>query len=205
MYKGYSDKITNNKGVPYIEYMREKIQKHTHPQNHKLSRLFHKKGSRQVSRIRGNSAQLVLDILHDYEETPSLRIKTNDFIISLIAEHNEYARLEEIYTIAKIKKAIRNVTDRKWAQEKIKALEIEYAWYRERMNQRLIYILNLDSDDITPNSTKIDSAPELESPHTDIQLSEQYTGWIVLLHELIRKKRQGFSMTICKMIPHTQK
>lgn len=160
--------------------MKEKIQKHTHHQNHKLSRLFPKKGTRQVSRIKGNKAQLVLDILLDHEETPSLGINTNDFIISLIAEHIEYARLEEIYTITKIKQAIRNVTDNKWAQEKVKALEIEYAWFFYEINQRLLSLL--DNDPNTSEATRVSiptvTAQEIENPQTYTQLSEQYCGWM---------------------------
>ncbi len=166
------------RGIPYINNMRERIRKHTHPQDHQLSSLFQKKKRRQVSRLKGNKAQQVYDILFDEEKVSLSSISIRKLVTSLIEEHIKYARLEEEYTRTKIKNAIRNVGDRKWAQEKIKALEIENARYHYRMRQGLILILNLNSDDVSLNPTTIDLADTLENPHTYIQLSEQYTGWM---------------------------
>lgn len=89
----YSVTIKNDSEIPIITRMKERLKSNTHPQNRTLSRLFQKKWTRNISRLKGNKAQLVLDILLDHEVTPSLGMNTNDFIISLIAEHIEYARL----------------------------------------------------------------------------------------------------------------
>ncbi|MDQ5968597.1 MAG: hypothetical protein QG561_248 [Patescibacteria group bacterium] len=163
----YSVTIKNDSEIPIITRMKERLKPNTHPQNHKLSRLFQKKGTRQVSRIEGNKAQLVLDILSnefDEKNTPLIDINTKELVASLIVEHIEYARLEEQYTLTKIQNAVRNVTKRIHAQEKQKNLEIDSLWSYHKVLQRLLSLLDSIShiSDARLVSTTLDSDNELE-------------------------------------------
>ena len=176
----YSVTIKNDSEIPIITRMKERLKPNTHPQNRTLSRLFQKKWTRNISRLKGNKAQLVLDILLDHEVTPSLGINTNDFIISLIAEHIEYARLEEQYTLTKIQNAVRNVTKRIHAQEKQKNLEIDSLWSYHKVLQRLLSLLDSIShiSDARLVSTTLDSDNELEIQDEYARSRGIYNWWM---------------------------
>lgn len=97
--------------------MRKSNLQHTRSRNQEISHLFQEREGRNVNRLKGNKAQQVCEVLFEKEKkAPLFPIKTKEFVNSLVSEHIEYARLEEEHTRTKIKNAVKNAANRKWAK-----------------------------------------------------------------------------------------
>ena len=91
----YSVTIKNDSEIPIITRMKERLKSNTHPQNRTLSRLFQKKWTRNISRLKGNKAQLVLN--NDSNTSEATRVSIPTDTAQEIENPQTYTQLSEQY------------------------------------------------------------------------------------------------------------
>ncbi|MDD2693659.1 MAG: hypothetical protein PHY14_01895 [Candidatus Gracilibacteria bacterium] len=122
---------------------------------------------------------------------------------SLVAEHVEYARLEEEYTRTKIKNAVKNAANRKWAKGKLIMLEEDYDWDYYRTFQ---IIQNICSQYIS-SIILIPQRLHLEEPEEYKQAREDYLGWMdrIIAGVDLEDKKKVLSDDMSDDSPHPKK